>query len=186
MLGLGDFVFAFVWYFHCFAHSYLRGDQDSVRQCPEANHVTWLGKKQSFVLRKIQAEQLSGLEVERSIFAINIHRAAEFCLFFLLGNLKQRVSCRIIEVHILSLALCYLGPWSDTESPCFTAMLCNSLSLYEVKCFNIKHLGFLFFVLIKGLLGENKWSVLSRKSVWMKVPEASNSMKQWKVNQSTT
>lgn len=40
------------------------------------------GIKQSFVLRKIQAEQLSGLEVEISIFAIHIHRAAEFLLFF--------------------------------------------------------------------------------------------------------
>lgn len=67
------------------------------------------GIKQSFVLRKIQAEQLSGLEVEISIFAIHIHRAAEFLLFFLLGNLKQRISCRIIEVYILYFALCYSG-----------------------------------------------------------------------------
>lgn len=47
----------------CFAHSYLGDDQESIRKCPEANHVTCLGdKNQSFVLRKTQAEQLSGLE----------------------------------------------------------------------------------------------------------------------------
>lgn len=67
------------------------------------------GIKQSSVLRKVQTEQLSGLEMERSIFAIHIHRAAEFLLFFLLGNLKQRVSCKIIEVCILYLVLCYCG-----------------------------------------------------------------------------
>lgn len=65
------FVFAFVCHFSClggffslivgvlltlflfyFTHSYLRGDQDSVRQCPEANHVTWLGNKTIICVKK--------------------------------------------------------------------------------------------------------------------------------------
>lgn len=46
------FVFFLTLFLFCSAYSFLRGDQDSVRQSPEANHVSCLGNKTIFCVKK--------------------------------------------------------------------------------------------------------------------------------------